>query len=481
MAFSTNSSVQLSSSSSLPTTTDSGSDSESLSSHPDQSTSTSEAGPGPSKKKKYQQSFSKDWERQMSWLSSSLKGSEYGFCMSCNKHLSCSKGGIRDLKRHGETEVHKKNVRSGAGQKCLLSSWSATETLARKAARAEAILSNMLVEHNIPFLLMDHLPAVISHAFPDSKIAREVKCARTKSTCIVKHALGPAAHEVMVAGVKASPAFSLLMDESTDRGDVKRVGMLIRYYDEVSFRVTTSFLGLYDVPQANATNLFECLDFQLKQDGFDYDKLIGWNSDGASVMLGRRNSVVSRLKEQQPNLYVLHCVCHISHLMISDAVKCIPSYIIDMTGNLFWWFHHSSKRVDELRSFQEWLEVEAHKILKKVDTRWLSLQACVNRILEQYAPLLSYFDSIEDSRIPDEKAKVKAKKMRDQLKKPITKAYLLFLSNVLCSVNKFNILFQSSSSIVHKLCKRNESASAWTFKQVYTSFSNTCCCQDHRG
>ena len=146
--------------------------------------------------------------------------------MICNKHLSCSKGRIRDLKRHGETEVHRKRARSCEGQKNLHSTWSETETIARRAARAEAILSHMLVEHNIPFLLMDHLPAVISHAFPDSKIAREVKCARTKTTCIVKHALGPAAHENMTVGVMTSPAFSLLMDESTDRGDVKRVGLL---------------------------------------------------------------------------------------------------------------------------------------------------------------------------------------------------------------------------------------------------------------
>ena len=87
---------------------------------------------------------------------------------------------------------------------------------------------------------------------------------------------------------------------------------------------------------------------------------------------------------------------------------------IPLTGNLFWWFHHSSKRVNELESFQGWLEVDAHKILKKVDTRWLSLHACVNRILEQYAPLLSYFDSIEISRMSDKK-----ETLREELKRPI--------------------------------------------------------------
>ena len=110
--------------------------------------------------------------------------------------------------------------------------------------------------------------------------------------------------------------------------------------------------------------------------------------------------------------------------------------------------------MDELRSFQEWLEVEAHKILKKVDTRWLSLEASVNRILEQYNPLLSYFDTMENSRLSDEKSRKKMKAFRDQLKKPITNAYLFFLSNILSSVNKFNLPFQSSSPNIHRLVKR---------------------------
>lgn len=81
----------------------------------------------------------------------------------------------------------------------------------------------------------------------------------------------------------------------------------------------------------------------------------------------------------------------------------------------------------ELHSFQEWLKVEGHKILKKVDTRWLSLEACVNRIVEQYAPLVSYFDSLESSKMPaDRGAKMKA--IREQLKKTITMFYLVSFS-----------------------------------------------------
>ena len=145
-----------------------------------------------------------------------------------------------------------------------------------------------------------------------------------EATSVVKHAIGPAVHKDMVASVKASPAFS------------------------VSFRSKTGFLSLYDIPQANTANLFECLDLQISKDDMGYEKLVGWNSDAASVMLGSRNSVVSRF------LCVLHCICHVFHLIVGDSVKCIPSYVIDLVEKLFWWFHHSSKRVNELRSFQEW-------------------------------------------------------------------------------------------------------------------------------
>ena len=114
-----------------------------------------------------------------------------------------------------------------------------------QATRTEAILCNMLVEHNLPFLLMDHLPGLLRHAFPDSKIAKEVKCARTKSTAVVKHAIAPATHKTMISMVNLSPAFSLLMAESTDRGVVKREGTLIRYYDESTLHIATGFLGGY--------------------------------------------------------------------------------------------------------------------------------------------------------------------------------------------------------------------------------------------
>ena len=136
--------------------------------------------PPKSKRKKYCQTYRNKWEDEVSWLSHSLKGDCYGYCKICNKDLSCTVGGgLKDIKRHGSTESHIGLAKSNVGQQTLSKTWSKGSALSTQAARAEAVLCNMLVEHNLLFLLMDHLPGLLSHAFPDSKIAKEVKCART--------------------------------------------------------------------------------------------------------------------------------------------------------------------------------------------------------------------------------------------------------------------------------------------------------------
>ncbi|KAK4024710.1 hypothetical protein OUZ56_010132 [Daphnia magna] len=50
--------------------------------------------------------------------------------------------------------------------------------------------------------------------------------------------------------------------------------------------------------------------------------------------------------------------------------------------------------MDELATFQEFCETAQHTILKPGLTRWLTLQPCAARVLEQYSPLLILFTSL---------------------------------------------------------------------------------------
>ena len=49
------------------------------------------------------------------------------------------------------------------------------------------------------------------------------------------------------------------------------------------------------------------------------ENMIGFGSDGAPVMRGKNNSVLSRLKKIIPYLFSLHCLSHGSNLAASHA------------------------------------------------------------------------------------------------------------------------------------------------------------------
>ena len=90
---------------------------------------------------------------------------------------------------------------------------------------------------------MDHLSELLSSVCPESVIAANVQCKRTKSTCIVQNVLRPHFHSEVVNAMQQQP-YSLLVDESTDVSTMKQlcvVVVVVRYYDKSMMRVTSRF------------------------------------------------------------------------------------------------------------------------------------------------------------------------------------------------------------------------------------------------
>jgi hypothetical protein len=55
--------------------------------------------------------------------------------------------------------------------------------------------------------------------------------------------------------------------------------------------------------------------------------LIGVVTDGAAVMKGCNNSVLTKIKENYNHVWYLHCICHCLHLTSSKACEEIPEHI----------------------------------------------------------------------------------------------------------------------------------------------------------
>ena len=87
-----------------------------------------------------------------------------------------------------------------------------------------------------------------------------------------------------------------------------------------------------------------------------------------------------------------------------------------------------------------------------INWNFLFMQAVVNRILEQWAALIMYFEDVSTD--PDKYTYKNSKALSDGLKAPQNKLYFLFLSYVLSIINKLNIEFQSETPKIHILYKR---------------------------
>lgn len=138
-------------------------------------------------------------------------------------------------------------------------------------------------------------------------------------------------------------------------------------------------------------NLYNVIKLYLENHNIPIENVVGFAADGASNLTGIHDSVVSRLMTEAPGITVLKCVCHSSHLCASQASKTLPCRCEDLLRNVYTHFAHSAKRIHEFSEFQEFCQVKPHKLLHVSQTRWLSYHNAVQRLLEQWKPMILYF------------------------------------------------------------------------------------------
>lgn len=113
---------------------------------------------------------------------------------------------------------------------------SSVTRLQNQVKNAEVKFASFIAEHNLPFSVASHASDLFKSMFPDSKIAAEFKCKKTKTSAIIKNVLGEtSSHEfnVILQGNK----FSIIVDESTDRETIKHLCIVARYFDDKNSKV----------------------------------------------------------------------------------------------------------------------------------------------------------------------------------------------------------------------------------------------------
>lgn len=400
----------------------------------------------PEKKKKQMYHFNEKWLVDISfknWISKREQetGSFTAFCKICNCNILNHRPA---LVKHQNTTKHKQNVTAISKTTSIDEAFKPKKEEELKK-RAEIKLCAFLAEHNLPLMLSDALVPFLANTFPDSAIIKSVNLGRTKATNIVKTVLGPILTEELVSKLKKT-TFSIIMDETTDISVKKQCALAVIFFDEDEFLVHTQFLDIYEVTSGKAKDLTDALLNWLTNKQIPLKNFVGFASDTTNSMVGQHNSVFSHLKDRIPHIACVKCSCHMIHLVASKACLKLPRFVEDFLRNVGSHFSRSSLRQEKLKELQIFFNVDVHKILSPSITRWLSLQACVNRVLEQYDVLSEYFrlEVLEDpSKITEDIIGV--------LDNKLTKVYLEFMSYVLDQFNDFNRLFQSEKPLLHQV------------------------------
>ncbi|XP_036347132.1 uncharacterized protein LOC118756478, partial [Rhagoletis pomonella] len=299
--------------------------------------------------------FRSEWLQQFTWL---RNNNGLGFCIACERPI-CNN--VSFLKQHATFRMHVQNVEKKKHQLKIDSCMNQENTkFMKQVHHAELTLVMFLICHNLPFVLMDYLPELLVECCCDSKIAKSIKCGRTKATELAD-LLGNTAAKTILAQLKTTK-FSLIVDESTDVYSKKSLVLVARYMDKLARKVKDRSLGLIELSDCNASSIYASIKFFFDKHEIPMANLIGLATDGASVMAGEINGLQAIFK-RTTDLFYMKCSCHSLHLCSSYACKKLPLEIEKLCRNIYTFFSHSPKRISEFKEFQEYCSVKPHKIL----------------------------------------------------------------------------------------------------------------------
>lgn len=298
-----------------------------------------------------------------------------------------------------------------------------------KRTASECIFAYHTALHNHSFRSMDCTSKVVKKLY-DNKFS----CARTKTESIVTDVVAPYVMESVQCDLKSVPFVSVSTDASNHNA-TKMLPVLVQYFLadkglQVKLITMTSIPGeTSDIITNSVTQAIA--QFELKT------KVIGFSADNTNANFGgaRRHGRVNVFTKLQTytgrsNLLGLGCNAHMLHNTVQTAADCLPVDAEQIVCKIFYYFSMHTVRVTQLQEFCDFVDVQYRKLLGYSKTRWLALLPAVERILQLYEALKSYFMSIKQCPTV----------IRQFFENHLSEAWLLFVH---CQATLFNKVITS--------------------------------------
>lgn len=222
-------------------------------------------------------------------------------------------------------------------------------------------------------------------------------CARTKTEAIICNVFAPYSFESIKTDLSKTNYITIYSDCS-NHGNTKLCTILVRYFLP-NCGVRVKVLNINNLSGETSDILTNCIKESLSK--FDItNKLLALCADNANSNFGGsqrkgKNVLYKMQQSSKHKLIGVNCAAHILNNCISTAVDCLPIDIEVILVKIYSHFYIYTIRVEEFKEFCDEAEVQYKKLLGYSKTCWLTLLPALDRILQLFNPLKSYFLNLE--------------------------------------------------------------------------------------
>ena len=215
--------------------------------------------------------------------------------------------------------------------------------------------------------------------------------------------------------------FSIMVDGTTDSSVSDAEIIYIRYTSTLLAQilllaymhrqavkgvVSVHFLAYVNITRGTADHILNAIVLALEK-GLQmtkqtiFTKLVGFGSDGASVMTGCKSGVSTRLKGEQPLLFTLHCMAHRLELGFKGIIgaNSFMSTFTELLFAIYNFYHSSALNRENLKSSCAAAGVKFLAPSRVGGTRWLPhTMLALKKLWNIYPALMQHFEQVRTLR-----------------------------------------------------------------------------------